>query len=346
MKILFGPTHYALGVCSVAAMLAGCGGSQGPTVSQGPVIISQAARGPMPQASPLFVPSSKAKPPGWLSPEAIRSAKAVYYIYVADYYNSEILIYPESGKLQSPIGMISSGVASPWGLYVSQNADQNANLFVANSGGNSVTVYPAGSTSPSATYSQDLSRPLYPIVDSSGDLFVSNANNGTVVEYPPGSTTPSRVLQTPGNEADGMDFDPQGNLYVAYRNSSSYGVGSIEEFAAGSSQGRSLGMTLNQPQGVIVDKNDNILAVETGGTNRIDVFPPGAKTPSLELPTPNGDTPTQLAIFQNERELYLSAYSGTVYKTRYPLRSRSSLLTKDDAQTLIQGVAISNGQTF
>jgi len=342
MKIVFGPTRYVLGVGVVAVMLVGCGGSQGPTVlSQGPAGISQAAHGPMPQASPLFVPSRRAKLPGWLSPEARQAATGIYYIYVADYDAGEILIYPESGKLQSPIGMISSGISAPWGLYIDQD-----NVYVANSGNNTVTVYTAGSTSPSATYSQDLSRPLYPIVDSRGDLFVSNANNGTVVEYPPGSTTASQVLQTPGNEADGMDFDPQGNLYVAYRNSSSYGVGSIEEFAAGSSQGRSLGMALNQPQGVIVDNNNNILAVETGGTNRIDVFPPGDKTPSLELHTPNSDTPTQLAIFQNERELYLSAYSGTVYKTHYPLRPRSSLLTKDDAKTLIQGLAITNGQVF
>src|ERR1700722_15168492 len=104
--------------------------------------------------------------------------------------------------------------------------------------------------------SHDVARPLYPIVDRYGDLFVSNADRyykggGTVVEYGPGSTTPNEVLQTPGSEADGMDFARQGNLYVP--DPPSAGTGSIAEFAPGSTQGTVLGMTRNQPQGVIVE---------------------------------------------------------------------------------------------
>jgi sugar lactone lactonase YvrE len=221
---------------------------------------------------------------------------------------------------------------------------------VAN-GNNTVTVYARGSTSPSATYSDGLSRPLYPIVDSSGDLWVSNANNGTVVEYQPGSTSVYQVLHTLGNEADGMDFDEQGNLYVAYRTPS---ADSIEKFAHGSAQGKSLGMSLNQPQGVIVDNIGNILTVETGGTNRIDLFHPGAQTPSVEVPVPS--TPTQIATRNAEKEhgFVISSfgeyssygYGSPVYAVHSLLSKPPPLIVKEMTQDLIQGVALSNGQTF
>jgi hypothetical protein len=88
---------------------------------------------------------------------------------------------------------------------------------------------------------------------------VSNQQGGTVVEYASGSTNAYKVLQTPGVEADGMDFDVRGNLYVAYRTNDRKRHGSIEEFASGSTQGKVLGRTLNEPQGLIVENSGNIL---------------------------------------------------------------------------------------
>lgn len=319
----------ALDVAAIAFALTACGGA------------NTAMSGPVPQGTSLPAAPRGPTRPGWLSPEAKKHGKAV--IYVADFDNNEVLIYRAHGKSQSPIGMISSGVGGPYGLCV----DRHHTLYVANRSNHTVTVYPAGSTSPSVTYSQGLGDPLYPIVDQDGNLFVGNGDvgygGGTVVEYPTGSTIPFRVLRTPGSEADGMDFDQRGNLYVAYRTDLS---GSIEEFAPSLTHGQTLGMTLNQPQGVIVDKKGNILAVETGSTDRIDLFPPGARDPLIEVPMPNGDTPTQLAIRQKENRLFVTGYSGAIYITHYPLGAKSSLGTKDDAQMLIQGIALTDGQTF
>jgi hypothetical protein len=242
--------------------------------------------------------------------------------------------------------MITAGVSRPWGLYV----DKQGTLYVANqsnynssSSTGTVTAYPSGSTSPSLTFSQDLDRPLYAIVDSSGDVFVSNAGGGTVVEYRSGSTSLYQVLQTPGIEADGMDFDQQGNLYVAYR--AKDGTGSIEEFAPGSTDGKILGMSLNQPQGVLVDNKGNLVVVETGHTARIDVFPPGQQTPSVEVPIRHG--PNQLAIRQNEPRLFIAAEGGVVYGIRYHfLNKHPRAYVKEKLDSLIQGVALSNGLDF
>ncbi len=281
-------------------------------------------------------------PSGWLSPEAKSGAPV---IYAADYVARTVFIFPERGKMQAPIGMIISGIDGPHGLYV----DRNRNLYVANEQFRTVTVYPAGSTFPSIIYSDGLSDPLYPIVDKYGNLFVSNGFGGGVVEYLSGSTTPYQVLKTPfGDAGGGMDFDRQGNLYVTNGSYSSYGspAGNIEVFAPGSTQGHFLGMTLSQPEGLIVDKAGNILVVESGRA-RIDLFPPGHQTPTIEVPLPYNGTPAQLAIRQDENRLFVTAQSGAIYVTHYPLHAKATLSVKDDhAQGFIVGVALSNGQTF
>jgi len=330
----------ALSGAAMVALLAGCSESnQGTQTASIPSEASHLSA-PIPQGTPIPKPAKKPARPGWLSPPA----QSGPLMYVAD-DGGEVYIYPESGYNQSPIGMITSGINGTWGLYV----DQNGNLYAANTGNNTVTVYPPGSIDPSATYSQDLNRPLYPIVDGSGNLWVSNANNGTVVEYRAGSTNPYQVLQTLGVEADGMDFDQQGNLYVAYRTTD--GVDSIEKFIPGSTQGQTLGMTLNQPQGVIVDRRGNVLAVETGGPTkrRIDdvlVFSPGANTPKFTLKLPKGAVPNQLAITADESLLFVASWTnGAVYVTGYPLRKRSSWTVLDDVQGAY-GIALSNGQVF
>ncbi|HEX3457707.1 MAG TPA: hypothetical protein VHR97_07100 [Candidatus Baltobacteraceae bacterium] len=275
---------------------------------------------------------------GWMS----AAAKIGRVIYVAA--NSSVLIFPERGRNPEPLGEITDGISGAYGLCV----DGNGNLYVANQSNNTVTKYLRGSTSASVVYSQNLDRPLYPIVDAQGDLFVSNANNGTVVEYLAGSTDAHEVLQTLGREADGMDFDAQGNLYVAYR---FYNGGSIEKFAPGSTQGQVIGMTLNSPQGVQVSSAGTILAVETDGTNRIDVFPPGYTSPVLEVPVPQ--TPTELALTANEHKILVSTFSmGTIYVSPYPLLnpngSPNVLHEKLDVTESgpVQGIALSNGKPY
>ena len=286
---------------------------------------------------------------GWLSPEARRpNSKALIYvdssIDLRRGRNDEVLIYSEESP-HTLLGKITDGIDEPWGMYV----DKNGTLYVANTHTNTVTAYPAGSLTPSTTWSRGLSSPFYPIVDSKGDLFVSNGN-GKVVEYAHGGANPYRVLQTLGTDATGMDFDRQGNLYVAYGAcQSSYSCSaSIEEFAPGSTQGKSLGMALTEPQGLIVDKNDNIIVVEVSGET-IDVFRPGAQTPSQVVHTP---PLIQIAINGGETDVFgaqvIYGQHGVVVWTAYPFSPSSRMHTrfKTPTPTEIYGIALSNGQTF
>ena len=142
-----------------------------------------------------------------------------------------------------------------------------------------------------------------------------------------------------------MAFDRHGNLYVAYRTCPS-GSGSIEKFAPGSTQGHVIGMTLSDPQGVVVDASGNVVVDETGTVDnrldRIDVFPPGSKTASLEIPMAQGNLPIELVLDCDQKNLYVAGlYSGIVFGAKYPLHGRN-LFVKDQVSAIIQGVTISN----
>jgi DNA-binding beta-propeller fold protein YncE len=291
---------------------------------------------PIARATPLPNYFGLERNAGAFSPTAGKA-----YLYIADQNNDQIDIFPLTGQMQPQVGTITAGIDAPYGLWFDRGAQE---LYVANQGNSTVTVYPYGSVQPVRTYSQDLSRPLYPIVDSHGELYVGNANTGTVVEYLEGSTNAYQVLQTPGVEADGLALDKQENLYVAYRNSS--GQGSIEEFAPGSTTGQIIGMTLDEPQGVVVVPRGNVVATETGPTNRVDVFHPGSQTESLELPMPSGSVATELVIDCRDEFLYVSGlYSGIVFGVDYPLPGQS-LFVKDQVSAIIQGATITSTQKF
>ena len=292
-----------------------------------------AMHAPIAQGTPLPTNFGLARKIGSFSPQAGKA-----YLYIADQSNNQIDIFPLHGNNQPQVGTITSGIDFPYGLWFDRRAQE---LYVANQSNNTVTVYSHGSIQPTRTYSQGLNRPLYPIVDRQGELYVGNANDGTVAEYLAGSTNLHQVLQTAGTEADGMALDKHENLYVAYR---ANGQGSIEEFAPGSTQGHIIGMALNQPQGVVVVPRGNVLATETGGTNRIDVFAPGSPTAKLEVPMSLGGVPTELAIDCNEAFLYISAFdTGAVYGVRNPLPGQS-IFEKDQVTAIIQGVTIDNNQ--
>jgi hypothetical protein len=308
----------ALGVLALAATLAACGNGTNAPLRSPEIVVSPAVVAPQgPRAR------------GWLSSEVTRSGNLIYVAAGAG-----VLIFREE-RNSRPIGYITDGASSPYGLYV----DRYGNLYVANWYANTVDAYARGSLTPFATYSQDLNYPLYPLVDSNGNLFVGNGGSGAIVEYRHGTTSVSRILQTAGVQVDGMDFDAKGDLYVAYRNGS--GIGSIETFAPGSTQGKMLGMQLDQPQGLVIANSGVILAIETGAASRIDEFLPGSSTPQLEVAV--SQTPVQLAITESESRLFVSTLNGPVYATDYPL-IKPRLVQEVFGSS--QGVALSNGQYF
>lgn len=275
---------------------------------------------------------------GWLSPAATNGQPL---LYIAD--GTQIWIFPEEGGGRlSPVGKITNGVTSAYGLFV----DRYRNLYLTNWLSNTVEMYPPGSLNPSRVYTNSLDRPLYAVVNHQGNLYVGNGTGGTVIEYLAGSTTPRRVAQSDGTEADGMDFDRRGNLYVAYRNGSGAG---IDRFSSDLQHRRNLGISLVQPQGLIVTHSGAIYVVETDYGNALDKFLPGQQTPEVRLIPPY--VLTQLALARADRTVYASSLANTAYSTAFPFDASSSLdllLALGDlgGGYDAQGMALSNGQRF
>jgi DNA-binding beta-propeller fold protein YncE len=240
-------------------------------------------------------------------------------------------------------------MSAPWGLSV----DANNSLYVANEGNGTVTVYPRGSSKPSMTYSQGVPEPLYAFADSTGHIFVSgrsassNHSKGYVFEYNAGSNVPIAHAQL-GAEDDGIAEDANGNLYVAYRKTASHSHGhnggSIAEFGPNLSKQRLLGIELiHGPEGLLVDRGGNIVVAESG-LSSIDVFAPGAKTPSLRIQMPTGQ-PHELAMQNNETTLWASSqvsdYGVYVYSMPYPLTPSTKPTQYETFFGYSQGIAVS-----
>jgi DNA-binding beta-propeller fold protein YncE len=319
-----------LASCAGAVLvLAACSAGR---VSLGPperaVPPSEAGRG----AQTLRVASSPPPPPraparrGWLSPEAAAPNEV---IYVAN--SSEVVVFPKRGRNPHPVGEISEGVTSAYGLFV----DPEKNLYVCNQGENNVRVYPPGETTPSITYKHGLHRPLYAAADGTR-VFVGNANGGTIAMYKKGDKRLRGTLATLGTEVDGLNFDAEGNLYAAYRNGG--GDGGIEFFPGGAGPGTDLGIKLNAPQGLAIDPAGNVLVVETQGTDRVDVFRPHSTRPlqTLEIPS----VPTQVQLGDRDQRVYVSDLNDTIYFSTYPeLRQPGEKI--DNSVNSVQGMAVS-----
>jgi hypothetical protein len=204
---------------------------------------------------------------GWLSPAA-KSCKQ--QLFVSSYRLNYVSIYCVTGKRQNqaPIGEITDGINGPEGAIT----DSKGNLYVTNTGANSVTEYAAGTTSPSFTYSQGLSSPAGVAVDAKQNVYVSNLGSGAVTVFAQGVNTPSAQLTGIPFPID-VALDAKGNLYVtSYTTSFSNGI--ILEYAAGSTQGTNLGMTVGGPGGIALDKSGDIVTADQRLPGVL-VFPPG-----------------------------------------------------------------------
>jgi hypothetical protein len=108
----------------------------------------------------------------------------------------------------------------------------------------------------------------------------------------------------------------------------------VWEFPSGSATGKNLGLSVAFPDGIEVDKNGNIIVIDSSGL-AIDVFPPGQVTPSKTIAVTAG-SPFALSLNKAETTLYVSVLvNGTfiVQTLAYP-----------NGTTLANKITTSDGQ--
>lgn len=259
--------------------IAGCSGyststSPGQGASGTPALRAglRVLRGPA-VTGPIYVP---------LIPHPVRVARAWpakspnrQILFVADSADNQVLMYDPKVANPSPEGSITSGLNVPFGLAV----DAAGTLYVANLGGNTVTEYQPGQSTPSLTISDGVNGPYGIGLDSHGDVFVSNLNNNTVVGYQAGATSPFETIDFSAlGQPVGIGVDADDNVWVASDTSNQ-----VYEIPAGSSTPQNAGLTgLAGPISVAFGKNGMFYVSDFGGPN-VRIYAAGGTTPAMTL---------------------------------------------------------------
>jgi hypothetical protein len=326
---------------SALAFTAGCGGAptssatlatipQSAGAAQGQVferaasgatVLESAAR----VAGVRGIPQPAHRPGGWLSPQA-KSGKGL--IYVSDFTANVVQIYPATGSNPAPIGKITDGISGPEGSYV----DKHGNVFVSNVTNFTVTEYPQGSTTWSLRYT-GLAYPTNVTVDSKGEVYIPDLVGNKVVEYPKNSTRSKRTISV--MHPQGVAVDASGNLFVSYNGASS---GEVDEYAPGSTTGTNLGIVVSFAGGDAEDTAGNLL-LDDQSAPAVDVFPPGATTPSRTI-TASLQDPFRMSLDKGSQHLYVADPEANALFV-YDYASGTLVNTITNGLTSVYGVAVS-----
>ena len=162
-------------------------------------------------------------------PEGLAFENNGSLLYVANYKSSEIVVLTSTGAEKRFL----YSVGAPVGLGL----DGQGNLYIANSGLNTLSVAAGGIgqldgpfyvSTPFVTSSQGLNVPWGVALDNSGNIFVANSGNGTISEVTSAGTTVSTLAtglgqpqwivaaQTPAITCPGnLTYIPDQPLYFA-----------------------------------------------------------------------------------------------------------------------------------
>src|ERR1700735_5910562 len=204
----WGFKRYALTSCVVAALLAGCGGSQPPI----------GAPGAMPQSHAI---ATHDRGGSWMLPEA----KNEDLIYAPGGCGGTcVLSYPD-GKL---VGTLDS-------VYDAPCSDAQGNVYLPD--GAQVLEFPHGGLSPIATFNVPPSENAYayacavdPMTKNLAVLFGQIGASTTVATFSGPSSTPA--IYNPNLLGAHCGYDDAGNLFV----SGGYAAPGVSELRYGSSQ--------------------------------------------------------------------------------------------------------------
>jgi hypothetical protein len=235
--------------------------------------------------------------------------KGAKLVYVSNLGNGAIDVYDQKGKTQQPIATITDGILGPGGL----TTDDKGNLYVSDEGQISgkwtVEVYAPGATSPTKSYTTDLSSPTDAVVAKDGTIYIANFNgfsNGWVTVYPKGNVKKEYRLSDYQSGAPlSVAVDKQQNLYVMYDYNQS---SAVNEYAPGAKTGTNLNLAFGSGGGIQVDPAGNIIIAQQLDPSEFLVFPPGKTQPSKEIPTPSGGEPFNFALNYKAKLLFGAEY--------------------------------------
>jgi hypothetical protein len=257
----------ALFIIAVSAwLLVACGGNNGPAAAP------QAPAGSL-STQPFPQPAATKKP-----------KPAVYF---ADSSANEIFGYVQAGKGQTAFETLSgNGLSQPEGLA----ADTSDNLYVANSHGNNLLMFPPGGTTVTKTFDDTGQYPYSVAACPNGTILAGNevsvsGGNGSVTLYANGSTSPTGTISASVmNEVWGVACDAKSNIYISYYLASGYpNTGYVYETDPNGNNGQTLPMQTSVPGEIKIDKAGDVVLSDLG-TGQILFFKVNQNLPFRTLP--------------------------------------------------------------
>ncbi|MFI5351554.1 MAG: choice-of-anchor D domain-containing protein [Candidatus Binatales bacterium] len=201
-----------------------------------------------------------------------------------------VTVYPAgSNGSGTPIATISGGLSTPVGITL----DGSGNIYVANQGKDTVTVYSPLSAGglQVATIQGDtsgLNAPTGIALDGGGNIYVTNEATDTVTVYPAESSGNAVPIATIAGSNTGLGYpsgvaiDGAGNIYVANKATDTvtiYAPGSNGNVAPSATIGGS-NTGMDAPAGIALDASGNIYVTNEGGFDgdnaSVTVFPPAS----------------------------------------------------------------------
>jgi len=309
-----------LTAAAAAVFLAGCAGAGSPaqqTAAQSLNIHTYPLGAYGSVSGPNF-PFAGKRAHGSASYDAKGASKLAY---VCNLGAGEVDVFRQHGENQQPIARITDGILGPGGL----TTDRKGNLYVADEGpisGNwTVQVYAPGATSPTKSYTTDLSSPTDTAVGKDGTIYIANFNglsNGWVTVYPKGNVSKEyRLSDFNGGAPLSVALDKKENLYVMYdvNNGSA-----VNEYKPGAKTGTNLNLAFGSGGGIQVDPAGNILVAQQLNPSEILIFPPGQTQPSKSISMPGGGEPFNFALNHRSKALFAAEYfyANQVDRFAYP----------------------------
>ncbi len=299
---------------AVAALLAACSGGGPPsTLVPGSSNVNAQVRSNMQAANgraPISTNAVQAAVRGRLSGDATTGSGL---IYSGSYNNNAIYIFKNKGINPPVAGTITTGLSNPERLFV----DRHLNLWASNIGNNTVVAYPPGATAPSFTITAGVNSPTGLTVGANGSVYVANVGDDTVKVYHRGKKTPALTISLGNASPENVAVDSVNNVYIQYIGGTR-GSG-VLKVPAGQTSGTDLNLVIGEANALTVDKAENVVIID-GAVPAVDVFPPGATSPSKSIPITDG-SPFELSMNKAETKIFTSVEAGLsfyVEQASYP----------------------------
>lgn len=186
--------NYALNVGAIAALLAGCGGSQ-PPVAASPMLTQR-----------LVNREAKSAGQSWMKPDAVTRD----LLYISDFRTVKVFTYPQGQP---------EGILRGFGDSVGECADNKANVFVVDRGANEILEYAHGAITKRAVLHSLINYPNGCSVDpTTGNLAVATrgySSRGAALEvYRHARGTATLYRDSRFQHFDFCGYDSHGNLFA------------------------------------------------------------------------------------------------------------------------------------